>query len=113
MQPTVPHVLSPADSASATAFARQIHAFAEPLNRQVISRYGMDVFQGVQPTTSLTLDATYIMYHFPGVAEYILPFIDDDARATAFENELALRVHLLTVRQPLPVLSFEVNHDSN
>ncbi len=99
---TVPHVLSPDDSAHAAVFARAIHATAEPLNRQVISRYGMDLFQGIQPTATLHYDCMFILYRFPHFAAYVTPFIDDGTRCEAFENTTALLVHSLCVGKSLP-----------
>ncbi len=99
---TVPYVLSPDDSAKVTEIAARINTHMEPLNRQVVSRYGMDIFQNITPTFTLALDYTYILYHFPGVAAYIHPFVADDERITAFENEVALRVHLHCTRSRVP-----------
>jgi len=99
---TLPYVLSPDDSAKATEIATRINATMEPLNRQVVSRYGMDIFQHIEPTFTLACDYTYILYHFPGVAAYIHDFVTDDERITAFENEVALRVHLHCTRSRVP-----------
>lgn len=108
---TVPHDLSPDDSAQAQAFASQIHTFAEPFNKLVVLRYGQKLFKRQSPTVDEALDYTYILYHFPGVGDYIHPFITDDAHITAFENEVALRVYLLTLRRSRPVAAFEVKHE--
>lgn len=106
--PTVPHVLSAADSAKVETFARQIVTKADRLNRQVVARYGMDIFMGIAPTFGLTIDYTYILYHFPGVSAYIHPFVADDERITAFENEVALRVHQMAVSPKQTVALSEV-----
>jgi hypothetical protein len=93
-----------------TEIAARINALMEPLNRQVVSRYGMDIFQQIEPTFTLALDYTYILYRFPGVAAYIHPFVADDERITAFENEVALRVHLHCTRSrvaPIEILTIQ------
>ena len=99
---TVPHVLNAADSAKAAEFATLINTMADPLNRQVVSRYGMDIFQNIESTFTLACDYTYILYHFPGVIAYIHDFVTDDERITAFENEVALRVHMYCTRRRVP-----------
>lgn len=99
---TLPYVLNPDDSAKVTEIATAINALMEPLNRQVVSRYGMDIFQNIEPTFTLASDFTYILYHFPGVMDYVHDFIADDDRMTAFENEVALRVHLHSTRSRVP-----------
>ena len=104
----VPHVLNSDDSAQAVALARHIHACAEPLNRQVIARYGMDIFQQVKSTETLTQDVVYILYHVPEFITCVAPFFENYARLTAFERAVALNVHLLCTNQPLTVLVFEV-----
>lgn len=109
--PTVPYTLNPADSAQAQAIANDIHTFAEPFNKLTVLRYGQKLFKRQSPSVDEVLDYTYILYHFPGVGDYILPFIADDARVTAFENAVALRVYWLTLRRSQPVLSFEVKHE--
>lgn len=107
----VPHVLSPDDSKQAEAFAQAIHQRAERTNRQVVSRYGMDIFQGVKSTLTLELDCLVILSRFPGVFEYIIPFANDDARCTAFERAIALNVHLITVQRHQPVVVLlELDH---
>lgn len=106
---TVPHVLSPDDSAQAAAIARAIKSKAEPLNRQVVSRHGMDIFQGIKSTLTLELDCLVILYRFPGVFEAIKPFADDDARCAAFERAVALNVHLLSVGRTVPT-ALELDH---
>lgn len=101
---TLPYVLTPDDSAKVTEIASRINTHMAPLNRQVVSRYGMDIFQHIEPTFTLACDYIYILYHFPGVAAYIHDFVTDDERITAFENEVALRVHLHCTRsRALPV----------
>lgn len=103
--PNVPYVLSADDSAHTAVLAHAIYTRAERLNRQVVSRYGMDIFQGVEPTFTLKQDYLYILYHFPGVVAYTETFIDDQPRLAAFENSVALRVHLLATHQLLPIVA--------
>ena len=106
----VPHVLSPDDSTKAQEIAGDIHQRAERLNRQVISRYGMDIFHEVKSTLTLELDCLVLLYRFPGVFEPVKPFANDDARCAAFERAIALNVHLLTVKRGLLVLVLELDH---
>lgn len=99
MPQTVPYKLSRADSLKVVELARLIY---DRRDRQVINRYGMDVFQQVKPTLDLHIDFLFIFYKVPGVYEYVLPFSQDDARCAAFENAVAHRVHLLCMGRPLP-----------
>ena len=46
----------------------------------------------------LLLPLCVVQIHFSGVALYINAFVDDDARITAFENEVALRVHKMVIQ---------------
>lgn len=110
MRTTVSHLLTAGDMAKAEEIATKIHRSAEIINRQTISRYGMDIFQDVKPPLHLTLDFMVILYTITDAFTYIQSFVNEDLRVTAFENQIALNVHLLTVQRGLPVLVMDVEY---
>jgi hypothetical protein len=103
---SVTYQLSAADQARAAAFAQQIQQDASPADRQRIARYGMDVFQQVKPSLEeeMRFLTTLYMADIPGLVEFMEPLITchSNDRCAAFEQAIALNVHLLATRQPLP-----------
>ncbi len=106
----VPHILTVGDVQKADEIAKKIHKMAEVINRQTVSRYGMDLFQEVRSPIHLQLDFMVILYTITDAHAYIQPFVNDDARVTAFENQIALNVHLLTVQRGLPVMVMDIEY---
>jgi hypothetical protein len=112
---TVPHVLSPADSAQAERFARVIQQHAHPADRCKIARVGMDVFQGTPTPLDVELEflaALYLLDIPGGPFEFLARIFDERDRLQAFESAVALNVHLLATNQPLPVVHMEAEHGS-
>lgn len=106
MPDTVPH-LHPSDIAVAAAIAHELVERTEFVNRAVISRVGMDIFQGVPSPPSLTVDYIILLYTLTEAYLYVQTFVNDDARCTAFESQIALNVHLISVRRGLPVAAVD------
>lgn len=95
---TLPYILSAADSAKAHEFAKAINEQANRFERMAVAHYGMNVFQQCQSELGLVLDASNIIAKFPGVGDYIRPFMTDTRRLSAFASEVALHLHFLVTR---------------
>src|SRR6185369_9033258 len=103
MELTLPHVLSAADSAKAHEFADAIVQNASRFDRMALARYGMNVFQQCPSELGLVLEASDIISRFPGVGDYIRPFLTDTRRLSSFGCEVALQVHFLATRWQKPM----------
>ncbi|MEP6985368.1 MAG: hypothetical protein ABI970_07215 [Chloroflexota bacterium] len=94
--------LNAEDQARVEIIACEINAKAESSSQQVVNCYGLDIFQEVEPSFISALRYTCFLYYFPGVAEYIHGFVADDDHISAFENAVALRVHMLMIHRMQP-----------